>query len=187
MMPTGKISQKGESAGSFQHDEPAFLVVGKLHRPHGLNGEIVMSVHTDFPERLNTGTTVFIGDDHHPLIIRSCRRHKNSLLMSFNELNSPEEIGIFRNQYVYVITTDRPPLEEGEYYHHQLLGLRVIDQAGSSLGYIDEILETGANDVLVIRDEVGKDYYLPYVNEMILQINLEEGFLKVDPIPGIFS
>ncbi len=120
--------------GSPPDGEPAFLVVGKLRHPHGVHGEILMEVITDFPERLQSGMTVFVGEDHQPQRIRSLRGHGRGLLLTFDGFTTPETVGALRNAMVYVPTADRPPLPEGEYYHHQLLGLRVVSDDGQRAG-----------------------------------------------------
>ena len=70
-------------------------------------------------------------------------------MLTFDGYTTPESVGVLRNQILYVRTADLPPLPDGDYYHHQVIGLNVVDEAGRLLGKVTEILETGANDVLV--------------------------------------
>ena len=174
-----------DSAGSSNIGEPAFLVVGKFRHAHGLHGEILMEVETDFPERLVAGTTIYVGNHHHPLRIRTRRKHKNSLLLAFDGIQDPEGIGIFINQLAYVPTGDRPTLPEGEYYHHQILGMKVVSDNGCELGLIVEILETGANDVYVIRRPDGVEILIPAINPVILDIDLLKGEMLVHLLNGL--
>ncbi|MBW8009731.1 MAG: 16S rRNA processing protein RimM [Chloroflexi bacterium] len=165
--------------------KPDFLAVGKLHRPHGLHGEILMGIQTDFPERLQPEGTVFIGDEKEPITIRSSRPHSKGLLISFNDYESRDQVAELRNQMVFVRTADRPPLPEGVYYHHQLIGLQVITDQGKELGVLAEILETGANDVYLVRVKGGKDILLPAIDEVIKHIDLQSGKVLVHLIPGL--
>jgi 16S rRNA processing protein RimM len=174
-----------QQAGSPPGGEPAFLVVGKLRHPHGVRGEILMEVITDFPERLQPGVTVLIGEGHQPQRIRSRRIHNKGLLVSFDGYTTPEMVGALRNALVYVSTADRPPLPEGEYYHHQLLGLRVINDDGQDLGRIAEILTTAANDIYVVRGETGTEILLPAIEAVIREIDLEKGELHAHLLPGL--
>ena len=80
-----------------------------------------------------------------------------------------------------------PDLPAGEYYHHQLLGLQVIDETGKLLGQVSEILETGANDVLVVRPSMGEEILLPAIDPVILQVNLEQGVMQVHLLPGLID
>ena len=178
-------SSPSGDAGSLQNGEPVFLAVGKLRRPHGLHGEMIMDVLTDFPERLQLGMTLYVGPDHQPLQLCSRRWHMAALLVTFEGLNTPEQAGKYRNQLAYVTTADRPPLPEGEYYHHQVIGLKVIDEQGGMLGTITEILETGANDVYVVRADIGPEILIPAVDEFVRAVDLERGELRVRLAPGL--
>ncbi len=144
-----------------------------------------MEVITDFPERIRQGKTLYIGESHQPLKVAGRRVHGGNILLAFNGIDTPEEAGRLRNQWVYVPAEDRPPLPEGEYYHHQLMGLQVKNEDGSDLGKITSILETGANDVYVVRSESGKEVLLPAIQSVILGIDLENGQMLVHLLPGL--
>lgn len=180
-----KSQMPEQPAGSPSGGEPAFLVVGKLGRPHGVRGEILMQVITDFPERLQPGVTVFVGQQHQPELIRSRRIHGQGLLLTFDGYTTPETVGALRNALVYVPTSDRPPLPQGEYYHHQLLGLHVVNEDGRELGRVHEILSTAAHDIYVVRGESGPEILLPAIDEVILEIDPESGLLRVHLLPGL--
>jgi 16S rRNA processing protein RimM len=146
-----------------------------------------MEVITDFPERLQPGVDVYVGEDHRPLQIRSRRFHRQALLLTFDGYTTPETVGELRNLLVYVPTQNRPALPEGEYYHHQLLGLQVIDDEGSLLGHLEEILSTGANDIYVVRSQQGSEVLIPAIESVIQEINLDAGRIVVRPLPGLLD
>ncbi len=171
--------------GSSAPGEPVFLVVGKLRRPHGLQGEMTMQVITDFPGRLRPGKIVFVGNEHIQHTIRSRRRYANDLLIALEGCDTPEEAGELRNQFVYVRSDMIPDLPEDEYYHHQLLGLQVVSDEGQALGILVQILETGANDVYIVRPERGAEILLPAIDSVILQVDLAQGEMKVHVLPGL--
>lgn len=170
-----------DQTGSPPLGEPVFLVIGLLRRSHGLKGDVVMDVYTDFPERLMPGKTLFIGESHRPLVIRNIRAANKEILIGFEGYSNPESTADLRNQLVYVATSSMPALPEGEYYHHQLIGLRVVDTSGQFLGVLNEIIETGANDVYVVVNADGAEILIPAVDEYVIEINLELGEIKVSP------
>jgi 16S rRNA processing protein RimM len=174
-------TQQDTSAGSPTPGEPAFLAVGRLRRPHGITGEILMDVLTDFPERLRPGKTVYVGETHEPLRIAGIRGHNLELIVRFHGMNTSEEVGRLRNALAFVKASEVPTLPEGEYYHHQLLGLTVVDETGNELGKLEQILETGANDVYVVKTTEGKELLLPAVEDVILEVNLERREVRVRP------
>lgn len=180
-----KKAQAAAEAGSPTVGEPEYLVVGFLRRPHGVKGEMLMDVHTDFPERLKTGMTVFVGDEYRPMVIASRRPHAAGMLVRLRGIKTPEEAGLYRNTWVYVPTADRPELPEGEYYHHQLIGLNVVTDEGRELGLLVDILETGANDVYVVRDANGTEVLLPAIPPVILEVRLADRQIRVHLLDGL--
>ena len=186
-MSSGDSGFNGLAAGSLSSNEPVFLAVGKLRRPHGVSGEIAMEIYTDFPERLKPGKKLFLGDEHIPVRLQSVRMHNQLILIHLEGYKTREEVGSLRNQVVYVPTSKLPLLDEGEYYHHQLIGLMVFDESGRSLGKIAEILETGANDVFIIRSNDRGDILLPYLEELVIRIDLDQGQFHTRLIPGLLQ
>jgi 16S rRNA processing protein RimM len=187
MTPQGRATNDGNAAGSSGRGEPAFLAVGRLRRPHGLKGEMQMDVLTDFPERLKKGLKVYVGPEYTLHTFRSIRPQPPMLLVAFEGLDSPEAIGDLRNRLVFVSVESLPPLEEGEYYHHELLGLTVVDEEGQVLGLLTDILETGANDVYIVQPESGPEILLPGTDEVILEIDLSARQMKVHLLPGLLN
>jgi len=164
--------------------EPLYLSVGFLRRPHGVKGEINMDLHTDFPERMMKGRDLFVGEAHKPMTLINVRPHQNGLLVKFKDVDTPEEAGLYRNQWVYVQTKD-VPLPEGRHYKHEILGLKVVDENDSPLGELVEILVTGANDVYIVRDASGKEILLPNIPSVILDLNFDRRTLKVHLLEGL--
>lgn len=185
-MTPRRVSQtSNQPTGSPLPGEPVYLAVGKLRRPHGVHGEIILELWTDFPERLRARKAVFVGENHEPQTLASRRTHAEGLLISFDGFSTPEEVGKLRNQIVYARANELPVLPDGEYYHHQLLGLRVLDEAGLELGTVTDILETGANDVLVVRPPAGPEILLPVIEQVVLGIDLPKGELHAHVLPGL--
>ena len=174
-----------KAAGSLGSGEPALLAVGKLRHAHGVRGEMLMEVLTDFPERLKPGTALYLHQQAEPLRLVKTRPHHHGLLVTLEGFTTPEAVAQFRNQLVYVSAQDRPPLEEGEFYHHQLIGLDVVTPAGEALGAVEAIIETGASDVLVVRLPAREDILVPMVDEFVQHIDLAGRTITVQLIAGM--
>jgi len=164
--------------------ELLYLSVGFLRRPHGLKGEIIMDLHTDFPERMKKGRQLFVGEKQKRMTLTNVRPHQSGLLVKFKDIETSEDAGLYRNQWVYVQAKD-VPLPEGQHYKHELLGLRVVDENEIPLGELVEILETGANDVYVVRDESGKEILLPNIPSVVLELDIDRGFMRVHLLEGL--
>lgn len=171
--------------GSPAKGEPVYLAVGLLRRPHGVRGEILMEVLTDFPERLQPGMWLLVGEQHTKMKLNRARGHKDGLLVGFDGVDTPEDAGRYRNTLVFVNASDSPALPEGAFYHHQLLGLKVVEQDGRDLGVLTEILYTGANDVFVIAKPNGGELLVPVIPEVLLEISLEKQSICVRLLPGL--
>jgi 16S rRNA processing protein RimM len=173
------LDPQERKTGSPLPGEPVFLIVGHFQKAHGVHGEITMEVLTDFPERLTPKTSIFAGESHKKLQIATVRWKGKFLLLSFPDFTDCDQVNILRNELAYVRTDTLPSLPAGQYYHHQLLGLSVQDEAGNRLGVLEEILETGANDVYVIRLEGKEDILLPAIESVILEVDLDRSCMVV--------
>lgn len=164
--------------------EPAYLLIGRLQKTHGVKGEIDMRVITQFPERIRTGKTVFLGEEHRECVIASVRWKNNLLILRLNGFDNPEDASKLTNLEVFTKSRNLPKLPEGQYYHHQLIGLKVWEDQ-ELLGELVEIMETGANDVYVIQAEDGKDLLIPAIPQVIKEIDTTAGTMKVELLEGL--
>jgi 16S rRNA processing protein RimM len=178
------MANKKNTSGS-PDGEPVYLTVGFLRRPHGLQGEIIMDLHTDFPERMKSGRKLLVGDEHQPMTLTSVRPHQSGLLVKFEGIETPEDAGRYRNQWVFIQAKDAPPLPDGQIYQHELFGFKVLDENDNLLGKLVEILETGANDVYVVRNESGKEILLPAIPSVILDLDAGRRTIRVHLLEGL--
>jgi 16S rRNA processing protein RimM len=176
-----------QPAGPPTAGGPTFLVVGKVRRPHGVHGEVVAEIYTDFPERLSPKKTIYLGETHMMVVIASQRRHNEGMLLSFEGVTTPEQAGCYRNQILSIAASEAVELPEGEFYFHELLGMQVVNEAGNLLGMLTEILETGANDVYVVTDSSGHEFLLPAIPEVILDVDPDIKKMKVRLLPGLID
>ena len=165
--------------------EPLYLSVGFLRRPHGLQGEIIMDLHTDFPERMKSGRKLFVGDEHKPMTLTSVRPHQSGLLVKFKGVETQEDAGKFRNQWVYIKAKDAPPLPAGQMYQYELIGFEVVDEQDTLLGELVEIIETSANDVYIVRNDSGKEILLPAIPSVILDLGADSRTMRVHLLEGL--
>jgi 16S rRNA processing protein RimM len=167
--------------------EPVYLVVGFLRRAHGVHGEMIMDLHTDFPERLRSGRKLFVGEKHQSMTLASARSHAKGMLMKFKGIETPEDTVPLRNQWLYVKASDVPALPEGQIYQHELFGFTVVDENDQSLGELVEIIETGANNVYVVKNETGKEILLPAIPSVILELDPVRRLMRVHLLEGLID
>ncbi len=178
---------KERPAGPPTAGGPAFLVIGKVRRPHGVHGDVVAEIYTDFPERISPKNAIYLGEKHVKLIIASQRPHNEGMLLGFEGVTTPELAGRYRNQILSIVASEASKLPKDEFYFHELLGLEVVDEVGNPLGTLTEILETGANDVFVVTKTSGHELLLPAIPEVILNVDLDAKTIKVHLLPGLMG
>jgi 16S rRNA processing protein RimM len=139
-----------------------------------------MAVITNHPEYLPKIRNVFLGEEREPWRAARVRPRPNGkeALVKLAGLDTPEDAAARRGQLVRVALADAPPLPEGEYYHYQLLGIDVVDEAETFLGRLAQIIETGANDVYVVRGPAG-EILLPAIEGVVLSVDPDAGRMVV--------
>ena len=153
------------------------IIIGKIGAAHGVRGDMKVYPLTDFPDRFNTIKKAFIDDKEINII--STRYQNNFVVMKVKGVNSREEVARYTNKLLKINRSDVPPLNEGEYYSFDIIGLKVINQDDVVLGEIIEILKTGSNDVYITKTLEGKQLLIPALKKVVTEINIEDDFMKV--------
>lgn len=177
---------KSERRGLAEEtSEPRFLVIGRVIKPHGVRGEVKVEVHTELPERFSWLEHVYVGD-HEPMAVpvEKVRFHKSWVILKLAGYNDRNEAEKLRAQWLHVPEDEALPLEEGEYYLYQVIGCNVISDEGQVLGKVTEVIETKANNVFVVEGPIG-ELLLPDIDEVIKEVDLENGRVLVHLIPGL--
>jgi len=164
--------------------------VGKIVNTHGIHGEVKVEEITDNKERFSPGELVFIETDHYdlkPLTIVHTRPHKNHQLITFEEVTTLSEAEALKGKYIKVKEEQLPSLKQGEYYIYQILNCEVYTMDNEFVGNVTNILKTGANDVWVITSEEGQEYLIPFIKDVVKEINVEEGKIKIEVMEGLLD
>lgn len=151
---------------------------------HGIRGELKCRVITDFPkQRFKRGNRVLIRGDAYT--VQSARIQGNALLLKLAEVADRNAAETFRGADVEVRTEDAGALPKGQFYWHQVIGLQVIDITTSEeLGTVADIIETGANDVYLVRGARG-EVLIPAIKDVVKDIDLANGRMLIEPLPGM--
>ena len=164
-----------------------FLESGKIVGTHGIKGEVRIDPWCDSPEFLCEFKKLFLDSDGKTFIEVNSRPHKNITLCKIKGVNTIEEAEKLRGKLVY-INRDDITLEEGVNFVQDLIGLYVKDaDSGIVYGKITDVLRTGANDVYEITDKNNKTYFAPVIDDVIIKTNIDDGFILIRPMKGIFD
>lgn len=166
-----------------------YYYIGTIIGPHALKGEVKIFSETDFKEeRYQIGNTLYIEKNNQVIAVKvkSHREHKGNDLVSFEGYSSINDIEQFNKCKIYVHESQLQELDEDEFYYHQLIG-SVVKTADRVLGKVKDIVNYGASDILIIEDDSKKEIMIPFIDEFIEEIDLEEQVIIIDPIEGLLG
>lgn len=171
------------------------VVVGRIGKPHGLRGEVTVDVRTDEPERrfevgarlgveLPKGSAATV----RRLTVSSARWHQGVLLLGFEEVDGRTAAEGVRGIVLHAeIAADATPEDPEEFYEHQLVGLRVVDEQGEPIGTVRGLVPGAAQDLLQVTASDGRETLVPFVQALVPQVDLAGGRVVVADRPGLVS
>jgi 16S rRNA processing protein RimM len=165
------------------------VVVGRIGRPHGVRGEVTVEVRTDDPDLRFVPGAVLRTDpaDRGPVTITGVHWHSGTLLLRLEGIDSREAAEAVRNTELLVGVADLPEIEDPDsYYDHQLVGLTARLPDGGVLGEI-AVVRHEAQDLLVVRRAEGPEVLVPFVSAIVPTVDLQGGFVVVDPPEGLLD
>lgn len=173
------------------HVPDGYMAVGRVVGMHGLNGELRVELHTDFPERFAPGGVLFLGAGLTPLNIEGAREHKGMILLTLEGIADRDAAENLRNEWLFIPDSEAMDLPAGEYWVHEIIGLAVVDENGGAVGQVSDVMQTGANDVYIITPagavNRGKELLIPATAEVVQRVDLESKTLTIRLIPGLLD
>lgn len=171
---------------------PQWFNVGKIVNTHGVRGEVRVISKTDFPEeRYAPGNKLYLflpGEKEAiQLIVNSHRKHKNFDLLTFEGYTNINDVEKWKNSILKVKEEQLTDLSEGEYYFHEIIGCNIMTVDNENIGKVIEILTPGANDVWVVKSEAGKEFLIPYIDEIVMNISIADKQIVIKPMEGLLE
>ncbi len=167
------------------------MAVGRIVGIHGLGGELRVEPHTDYPERFAADETIWVGTALAPHTITRAREHKGMILLTLDQVTEREQAETLRDEWLFIPDSEAATLPEGEYYVHDIVGLSVVDEAGTLIGRVTDVLQTGANDVYIIATEGhinrGKELLIPAIADVVQQVDIPAATMTIRLIPGLID
>ena len=161
------------------------LVVGRIGRAHGVQGEATIEVRTDDPDiRFAVGQSITLADGR-SLKISANRWHNQILLLSFSGINDRNQIEELRDQLLYA-EVDTNSTQPGEYHFQQLIGSQVVLPDGSNLGLVTEVVQLPGQDLLSVASHKG-EVLIPMVKQIIISIDIDKKLININPPEGLLD
>ena len=179
-------------AGSFKRSDyldESLVAVGRVRRPTGINGAVLVEVYSGIKDRFSVCDVVLINGAEHTITHTGVSG--NAIKLTFANIDSIEKANPLRGLELSVTADSLPKTPPGVYYHYEILGIDVITVDGKQLGSITEIIETGSNDVFIMTPEYDKqerkppDILIPVIKGVIIEVNKATGVMIIDPPSGL--
>jgi 16S rRNA processing protein RimM len=165
------------SGNSPKQEKGEWIEIGKLGSAHGIQGEIKLFSSSDVPGRFENLKQVWWegqNGEKKRLTVSTCRPCERFFLIRFNEVKSREEAANLANGSLFLIKKERGQLPENQYFIDDIIGLKVEDEAGHLIGIVEDIYQTGANDIYMITTSNGEKL-IPAIDKVIININILTG------------
>ncbi len=174
---------------------PEWVIVGRVRKVHGLQGELVVEPITDRPDAIfASGRRVFAGTpagviarDRRELAVRATRPFKGGLIVRFEGIEDRDEAEKWRGRFLLVPGTELAPLEEDEVYVHDLFGMRVALASGETVGEVVDVYELPQGLGLDVKREGGGSVVVPWRTEIVQHVDREARVLVIEPPPGLLD
>lgn len=163
------------------------LEVGKIVNTHGLRGEVKVVPWTDYPEVFEDIETVYIKKktEYEKLDIAGLKYQKNNLIVRFSQLKDINEAEKYKNRVLYAERDALGELPEGVYYIADLIGLEVVKEDGEKVGVINDVFNTGSNDIYDVKREGKKNMLIPVIDDVVIDIDIDGGKVTVRMMEGL--
>jgi 16S rRNA processing protein RimM len=163
-----------------------YLECGKIVSTHGVRGELRVQPWCDSPEYLLDFKTLYLKNGDSAVTVESARVSKNIVLMKLAGVDTLDDAVSLRGRVLFMDRADAP--DTGGEFVQDLLGLDVLDaDTGRLWGKLVDVLPTGANDVYVLRDDSGKERLVPVIPDVIVETDIDAGFIRIRPLKGLFD
>ncbi len=164
-----------------------YVSAGTITSTHGIRGEVKVYPTVDDPDRFSSFGKVLLsnGKTEVEAEIEKVKYFKNLVIVKFRGIDDINDVMKYRRWNILVIREDAADLQEGQYFEVDIIGLKVVTDDDREIGKITEILHTGANDVYTVKGESGKEILIPAIQQCILDVDLENGVMKVHLLNGM--
>ena len=165
--------------------EQNFLEIGKIVNTHGLRGDVKVVPWSDYPEIFEEIECIYT-NNLTKMRIKNVKYQKNNVILKIDGINSVEDAERYKEQVIYVDRADLEELDDDTYYIADLIGLDVFCN-NEKIGTLSDVISNAGADIYVIKPEKGKDILIPAIKENIIEINLDENFIKINIPDGLFD
>lgn len=163
--------------------------VGAITQTHGIRGEVKVFPMTDDISRFKNMKELILdtGKEQILLEVTGVRPQKNLVILKFKGIDNINDIEKYKGCGLFVTKKNRVKLKKDEYFIADLIGIKAIDEKEQEIGVISDVLQTGANDVYVVKTPRKQEVLVPAIKDCILDVDVEAGFVRMHLLPGLLD
>jgi 16S rRNA processing protein RimM len=169
---------------------PNEVVIARILKPRGIRGEVACTIETDVPRRfelLKEVTVALPRAPRHRLTVEGFWFHKGRIIVKFAGYDTMSAAETLAGGLLVIPQSDALPLEDDEFYEHQIVGSEVVDVNGKVLGVVGGLLRTGGTDVLVVNGGDGREYLIPFTAAICIEVDMSSRRVTIDPPEGLLD
>jgi 16S rRNA processing protein RimM len=166
------------------------VVIARIVKARGIAGEVACDIDTDFPERfdsLQRVTVMMPGGERLALGIENHWFHKNRIILKFGGYDTMTAAGTLVGGILVIPESARMPLEDGQFYEYDIVGSEVVTVGGKRIGLVARLMRTGASDLLVVEGEDHRQHFIPFVDEICVEVDAAGKRIVVQPPEGLLE
>lgn len=166
------------------------FTVGAIFNTHGLKGEVKVKLLGDFEERFYKGNTLYYKNEANEdieLLITGYRTQKEAYLLRFEGLDSIDDVLGLKGKTLYIKEQQLTELGEHEFYYHEIIGCTVYSTENEEIGIVDSILTPGANDVWVVKNKAQQEILIPYIEDVVKEVNVGDKQIIIEVMEGLLD
>jgi 16S rRNA processing protein RimM len=188
-MPPGDRHPTGLEVRPAEPSTPALIRVGYISAPHGLGGALKVKPDDPASDTLHKASRVFVetaGVAREFRLASVSRLNRVTLRVELEGLHDPESAQALKGAIVMVAVADLPAVRPGEYYYFQVIGCEVSIRDGETIGAVTDVISTGANDVLVVRNGA-HEVLVPVIEDVVKTMDLAKRRIIIEAVPGLLD
>jgi len=165
-----------------------YIKVGRIINTHGIKGELKVFPLTDNLDRFDDLKVAYLGDNKEKVEIEQVKYYKGLAIIKFKEFDNINQVMKFKDDFLYIDAEDKVELPEDHYFIFDIVDCNVYDTEGRKIGVVTDVLQYTSNDVYVVKDmEKNKEYLIPAVKKFVVDIDIENKKIIIDPIEGMIE
>ena len=165
-----------------------YIQIGKIINTHGIKGQVKVYPLTNDINRFSHLKIAYLGDSKIKVRVEEVKYHKNMVILKFEEFNNINEILSCKEDFIYIDEKDKIDLPEGHFFIFDIIDCLVLNTQGEKIGVVTQVIQSASNDVYIVKDHIkNKEYMIPAVKEFVVNIDINNKKIVIDPIEGMIE